>query len=245
MNSISIVIITLNEEKRIGRLMDDLVQQTSQQFEVIVVDSNSEDATCEVVSAYQQTLPQLTIERMPTRGVSLGRNTGAELAQYERILFLDADVRLDVNFLEKAQKELKARQLEVAGVYMGAKDLPKLHKVGYALFNLGMFVTQFTFPTAVGACIFSTKRAHQELNGFDERITLCEDCDYVKRASKTWRFRFLPIRFQFDPRRLDQDGLFKMGMTYFKANVRRFFQGEMRNNEMTYQFGHYQDQKTS
>lgn len=242
MNPISIVIITLNEEKRIGRLLEDLTKQTHQNFEVIVVDSNSEDSTREVAQTYESALPELTVHHMDTRGVSLGRNTGAELAQYERILFLDADVRLPSDFLSRAMSKLEDAKLEVAGVYMGSKDLPMAHKLGYWVFNAGLFITQYTFPTAVGACIFSTKRVHNEINGFDESITLCEDCDYVKRASKTWRFRFLPMTFEFDPRRLDQDGFFKMGMTYFKANVRRFFFGEMRNNEMEYKFGHYKDQ---
>ena len=53
MNPISIVIITLNEEKRIGRLLEDLTKQTHQNFEVIVVDSNSEDSTREVAQAYE------------------------------------------------------------------------------------------------------------------------------------------------------------------------------------------------
>ncbi|PQJ50352.1 glycosyl transferase [Vibrio jasicida] len=242
MNPVSIVIITLNEEKRIGRLLEDLTKQTHQKFEVVVVDSNSEDSTREVAQAYESSLPELTVHKMETRGVSLGRNTGAELAKYERILFLDADVRLPSDFLSRAMSKLEDAKLEVAGVYMGAKGLPMAHKLGYGMFNAGLFITQYIFPTAVGACIFSTKRAHKELNGFDESITLCEDCDYVKRASKTWRFRFLPMTFEFDPRRLEQDGFFKMGMTYFKANVRRFFFGEMRNNEMEYKFGHYKDQ---
>lgn len=242
MSPVSIVVITLNEEKRIGRLMEDLSKQTHKEFEVIVVDSNSDDATREVVAAYESSLPALTVHKMETRGVSLGRNTGASLAKHERLLFLDADVQLDPTFLANAVSQLDNKQLEVAGVYMGAKDLPLVHKFGYGLFNLGLFTTQFVFPTAVGACIFSTKRVHEQLNGFDEEIVLCEDCDYVKRASKTWRFRFLPLTFGFDPRRLDQDGVFKMGATYLKANLRRLFFGEMRNNEMEYKFGHYKEQ---
>ncbi|WP_394248584.1 glycosyltransferase family 2 protein [Vibrio profundi] len=243
MEAVSIVVITLNEEKRIGRLMDDLSKQTHQDFEVIVVDSNSDDNTCEVVQAYQSSIPELTVHKMETRGVSLGRNTGAELAKYERVLFLDADVQLSPTFLANALCQLREKKLEVAGVYMGAKELPLAHKAGYSVFNLGLFVTQYVFPTAVGACIFSTKRAHNEIGGFDESITLCEDCDYVNRASKTWRFRFLNLTFGFDPRRLDQDGILKMGFTYFKANVRRVFFGEMRNNEMEYKFGHYNEQR--
>lgn len=243
MKPLSIVIITLNEEKRIGRLLEGLSKQTHQNFEVIVVDSNSDDATCEVAQAYQASIPELTIHKMEKRGVSLGRNTGASLAKNERLLFLDADVCLKPDFIFNALTQLDDKKLEVAGVYMGSKGLPMAHRVGYGLFNLGLFLTQYTFPTAVGACIFSTKRAHKELQGFDEAITLCEDCDYVKRASQTWRFRFLPMTFEFDPRRLDQDGLFKMGATYLKANVRRFFFGEMRSNEMEYKFGHYSEQK--
>lgn len=242
MEPVSIVVITLNEEKRIGRLMDDLSRQTHQAFEVIVVDSNSDDRTCDVVHAYQGNEFELTLHRMEKRGVSLGRNTGAGLARYERILFLDADVQLAPDFLEKAMRQLQDKKLEVAGVYMGAKALPLAHKLGYYLFNMGLFTTQFVFPTSVGACIFSTKRVHDDIGGFDESITLCEDCDYVNRASKTWRFRFLNLTFGFDPRRLDQDGLFKMGFTYLKANIRRVFFGEMRNNEMEYKFGHYNEQ---
>lgn len=242
MESVSIVVITLNEEKRIGRLMEELSAQTHQDFEVIVVDSNSDDSTREVAQAYESALPKLTVHNMNQRGVSLGRNTGAAMAKHERILFLDADVTLSRNFLACALSELQERKLEVAGVYMSAKGLPLLHKLGYNLFNIGLFTTQYFFPTAVGACIFSTKRAHQGVGGFDEEIVLCEDCDYVKRASKTWRFRFLKLTFGFDPRRLDQDGMVTMGMTYLKANVRRFFKGEMRNNEINYQFGHYKDQ---
>lgn len=242
MEPVSIVVITLNEEKRIGRLMEDLSKQTHKEFEVIVVDSNSEDSTCDVASAYESSLPSLRIHKMDNRGVSLGRNTGAGLAKHDRLLFLDADVRLAPTFLTEALSQLESMQLEIAGVYMGAKELPLVHKLGYGLFNLGLFVTQFVFPTAVGACIFSTKQVHQKINGFDEQIVLCEDCDYVKRASKTWRFRLLNLTFGFDPRRLDQDGLFKMGWLYLKANVRRFLFGEMRNNEMEYKFGHYNQQ---
>ncbi|ASI93074.1 glycosyltransferase family 2 protein [Vibrio mediterranei] len=242
MKPLSIVIITLNEEKRIARLLSDLSCQTYQNFEVIVVDSNSDDRTCEVAEKYRPALPELTVHTMETRGVSLGRNTGAKLAKHERLLFLDADVRLDKDFIEKAMTKLEEEKLEVAGIYMGSRKLAPAYKAGYGLFNAGLFTTQFFFPTAVGACILSTKRAHEEIGGFDESIVLCEDCNYVKKAAKTWRFRFLPLSFQFDPRRLEQDGFFKMGFTYFKANVRRFFFGEMRNNEMEYKFGHYQQQ---
>lgn len=242
MKTLSIIIITLNESERIGNLLGDLAKQTNQQFEVVVVDSNSDDDTRDIAQNFADRLPHLTVHNMNARGVSLGRNTGAELATHERLLFLDADVRLSPDFIEKSMRKLSTSGLEVAGVYMSAKGLPWQYKLGYMAFNVGMFATQFGFPTAVGACIFSSKRVHNELGGFDEAISLCEDCDYVKRAAKTWRFRFIPVTFAFDPRRLQQDGFFRTGFVYLRANVRRFFCGEMRNNEIKYEFGHYKPQ---
>lgn len=239
MSGLSIIVITLNEAQRIAKLLSDLSQQTYRNFEVIVVDSNSDDKTCAIAQRFADTLPDLRIHVMSQRGVSLGRNTGAALAKYERLLFLDADVRLPPQFLRHSLYHLYRKKLDIAGVYMGAKQLAWQYKIGYGLFNVGLFVTQFSFPTAVGACIFSSRHIHQQINGFDQRIKLCEDCDYVKRAGQHTRFRLIPLCFQFDPRRLEQDGFFTTGWTYLRANIRRFFYGEMRNNEIDYQFGHY------
>lgn len=102
-----------------------------------------------------------------------------------------------------------------------------------------MKLTQSVFPTAVGACIFSTKGVHRDIGGFDESISLCEDCDYARRASRAYKFRVAPLKFEFDARRLNQDGVFKTGLTYLKANIHRLFKGEIRNNEISYSFGHY------
>lgn len=239
MSPLSIVIITLNEEKRIGHLLEDLSHQTYQNFEVIVVDSNSEDATVQVAQSYANALPDLTVEKMRTRGVSLGRNTGAKIAKHSQLLFLDADVRLEREFLECSLNEMDVRQLKVAGVCMGSKGLATKHQLGYKLFNVGLKSTQYFFPTAVGACIFSHRDVHSLIGGFDESIHLCEDCNYVLKASKSYKFRMLDQYVFFDPRRLDQDGTFSTGFTYLRANVRRFFLGEMRNNEIEYRFGHY------
>lgn len=236
----SIIIITLNEAERIARLLQDLTEQTYRHFEVILVDSNSDDATCEIAKRFGHRLPKLSIHVMNKRGVALGRNTGASLAQFERLLFLDADVRLKRDFLAKADQLLTRKRLKVAGVYLNAKAMPHRFKLGYHLFNIGIFTTQFIFPTAIGACLFSSKSLHKRINGFDQSITLCEDCDYVNRAAKISRYRMLPMSFSFDPRRLRQDGYLKTGSKYLYANIYRLCIGEIRDERIDYKFGHYQ-----
>ncbi len=250
MKALSVIVITLNEAKRIGNVLGDLALQSYQNFEVILVDSNSQDDTCQIAKTYADKLPSLTVHQMDKRGVALGRNTGAALAKYERLLFLDADVRLSADFLARAVS-LLSDDIGAAGVYMQTKTMPIHFKLSYMAFNAGLFLTQFASPTAVGACLFSTKTIHQAIGGFDATITLCEDCDYVKRTKRLSRasdakqpqaygkFVMLPLHFGFDPRRLQQDGLFRTGFKYVYANAHRFIIGEIRDQRIRYDFGHY------
>ncbi len=53
----------------------------------------------------------------------------------------------------------------------------------------------------------------------------------------------LAVKFRFNARRLEQDGLFKMGALYLRANVMRFFFGELLNDEIKYPFVHYREKQ--
>jgi len=240
MEGVSIVVITLNEERNLPRILGDLERQTAKNFEVLVVDSKSTDGTIEAARSFLNRVPLRIIE-MSDRGVSLGRNTGASLARYERLLFLDADTRLDSDFLEKAVEELEVRRLQIGGVYMKHNDAPSLLAAGIRVFNAGIWMTQKVFPMAIGSCLFSTRTAHDEIGGFDESIVLCEDCDYVRRASKEDGFRFGMLRqnFYFHPRRFKRDGVLRTGCTYLRANLYRLFVGELYGNPYSYRFDHY------
>ncbi len=239
--SLSIIIITLNEEARLPALLGDLMRQTWADFEVIHMDSNSDDKTLEISHRMSGEFPEYRTLAMQCRGVSLGRNTGADLARADRLLFLDADTRLDPHFLEHAIDELETRDLEVGIACMSADGLPLRHRIGYFLFNAGIRLTARFFPTAIGACLFSEREIHDEIGGFDEEVSLCEDCNYVLKASRAplAQIGVLKTRFRFDPRRLDQDGAIRTGLTYLRANLHRYFKGELRSGQIRYDFGHY------
>jgi glycosyltransferase involved in cell wall biosynthesis len=239
---LSIVIITLNEENTLPRLLQDLQRQSWTDFEIIHVDSNSTDNTVATSHAFSAQFEHYQVMEMEKRGVSLGRNMGARAASGQRLLFLDADTRLHPDFLRNSMFELELSKLAVAGVCMDGLGLPLLTRLGYGIFNAGIRASAYFYPTAVGACLFSTPEMHYSIGGFDERITLCDDCNYVLKAktSNPDGFGILSEKFSFDPRRLQQDGLLSTGLVYLRANVRRFFLGELYQNEIPYQFGHYQ-----
>ncbi|WIY27785.1 glycosyltransferase [Parasedimentitalea psychrophila] len=239
--SLAIIIITLNEEQRLPLLLGDLQRQTWTDFEIIHVDSNSTDQTLRRSAQISAQFAHYRIIDMQQRGVSLGRNMGARQARADRLLFLDSDTRLAPDFLETALQELQQRDLGVGIVCMATDGLAFRHRVSFGLFNAGIRLTSHFFPTAIGACLFSAREIHAEIGGFDERLRLCEDCHYVLKASKAQRSTVgvLRSRFDFDPRRLDQDGFLRTGFTYFRANLYRFFRGELVHNQIPYEFGHY------
>ena len=118
MEKVSIIIITLNEEKYLPRLLDSLKQQTYKDFEIIVSDSNSNDKTVEIAKEYSKNFKEFSIKKLGiAKGPAYGRNQGAKLAKYENLLFLDADTILPSNFLEKMLKIKNKRNIDCASFY--------------------------------------------------------------------------------------------------------------------------------
>lgn len=234
----SIIIITLNEEENIAKLLGDLQAQTFTDFEVIVSDSNSDDDTLAVARRFSGSLNLRTVA-MKGRGVGLGRNAGAAEARAERLIFFDADVRLDADFLARARRALDSSGLLVAAARLRSRDPSWRIRAAIHSADWMIRAVQFCFPHCAGACIFSTRTVHRHLGGFDETITLGKDCDYVNRAAKSFRFRILPVYFEFHPRCLKQDGMLTVGLTYLRGSWHRLTKGEIRNHAVPYQQGHY------
>jgi 4,4'-diaponeurosporenoate glycosyltransferase len=99
--SISIIIPARNEENNIDKLLATLSRQSVRPLEIIVVDDESADQTCAIAVASGATL--VSSEPLPEGWT--GKNwacwRGAERASGEILLFLDADVWLAVDGLER------------------------------------------------------------------------------------------------------------------------------------------------
>jgi glycosyltransferase involved in cell wall biosynthesis len=87
MKSLSVVIITFNEEQNIGRCIDSVKKVAD---EVIVLDSYSTDRTVEIARSHG-----VIIHQKKFRGYIGQRNFAMQLATYNYVLSLDADEVLD------------------------------------------------------------------------------------------------------------------------------------------------------
>ncbi|MBW3017482.1 glycosyltransferase [Candidatus Woesearchaeota archaeon] len=212
---ISIIIPTLNEEKYIARLLGSLKQQTYKDYEVIVVDGNSDDNTKKIVKSFR--FPRLINSRI--RNVSYQRNLGAGKAVSNRLLFLDADGFLKKDFLEKAIDEIAKKDLTVTGCYLYPDSKSTFYKLVYFVFRKWVWFQNMTPTPAInGSCLFTTKKMHRKLNGFDIKMQFVEDYDYARRASKFCRIKLLRnAKLYTSVRRFEREGKLKLALKYINA----------------------------
>ena len=100
---VSIIIPTYNEEKVIEECLKSLSHQSYKDLEVIIVDDGSADNTLGIIKNYSppaggfnfQTLKQMHL------GAGSARNKGVKRAKGEILVFVDADMTFDRDFIKK------------------------------------------------------------------------------------------------------------------------------------------------
>jgi len=97
---ISVITPCYNHGKYIGEMLESLVQQTFQAFEVIIVNDGSTDDTREILDRLDH--PNIRVIHTENFGPAHARNLAIENATAPVIMNLDADDRIAPTLLEKA-----------------------------------------------------------------------------------------------------------------------------------------------
>lgn len=98
MVKISVVIPLYNKEPHIKKTLNSVINQTIQDFEIIVVDDGSTDKSIQIVKNLDNSKIRLITQE--NSGVSMARNRGISASKSELIAFLDADDEWKPNYLE-------------------------------------------------------------------------------------------------------------------------------------------------
>lgn len=186
MTSVSVIIPTCNAGKYIGQQLDILLRQTVKPCEIIVVDSASDDTTCQIATSQGEPVKLLEIRREEfdhggTRDFALRQTEG------DYVLFLTQDaLPIDERYIENLIAPM-VRDTAVAAVcarqvaYPDAREYERLNR-------------EFNYPTqgrvwsaddidrfGVKAYFFSDacsayrRSAYDAVGGFDRPIETNED----------------------------------------------------------------------
>ena len=102
---VSVVIATRNDAQRVGFAIVSVLNQTLSEFELIVVNDNSTDATARVLERYREADSRISVITNPTQlGRAGARNAGIMVARGEFIAVLDSD---DMMFPERLSRQVE------------------------------------------------------------------------------------------------------------------------------------------
>jgi rhamnosyltransferase len=115
MLKISIIILSKNEEKHIDSTLGAVFKQnTDQKYEVILIDSGSQDSTLDIARRYPVKILEIPTGKF---GHGLTRNRGARLATGDIVVFLNADATPADECWLKGLVEAFNDDERIAGIY--------------------------------------------------------------------------------------------------------------------------------
>lgn len=194
---VSIIIPAHNEGKYIKETLDALGNEN----EVIVVCNGCTDNTFEIASKYN-----CKVFNLQEKGVSKARNFGAKQATNDRLIFLDADIVVAKDTIDK----IKGSEFDIGVTKVKPdvdKALPKL------LMALKTYAHHLGFSSGL---IFCNKDRFDKVNGFDENLELGEDGKFLRAAKKIGNFGVVDTYVKNSMRRLEQAGYSKIIFFWIK-----------------------------
>jgi glycosyltransferase involved in cell wall biosynthesis len=236
---ISIVIPTRNEEKIIERTLSAFKNNFTIPHEIIVSDGNSTDRTQEIARKYADKV----VIQDPTRPrtIAEGRNEGAAVAQFEYIVFLDADCTIPNidDFFHKALDYFDTHPKIVClvpAMYVEAELATILDKVIFFLRNWTYYIANdiLSLYGAPGEFLMLKKNIFDQTKGFRADMPAGEDIEFIHRVGKlgdvTFRNNFIVYH---TGRRAHEIGWFKLLWQWFINTISLIFRKKAASKEWT------------
>lgn len=191
--TVSAVIPTYNRAHLVGRAIQSVLNQTYQDFEIIVVDDGSTDNTEEVVKSFND--PRIRyIRHDQNRGGSAARNTGIKMARGEYIAFQDSDDEWLPEKLEKQMRVFENAPAEVGVVYTGfwriegdRRTYIPSDKISQKEGNIQGELLKGNFVTTQATVL--KKECFEKAGMFDQRLPRFQDWELFIRISKYYEFK--------------------------------------------------------
>lgn len=186
MVKISVIVPTYNRGSVISRAIDSVLNQTFEDFELILIDDGSTDDTQSIVRSYED--ERISYIYQPHSNANVARNRGIEMANGTYISFLDSDDAFCERNLEKTYDVLMKQPDRCAGIYTSYKiiddDDEELKLKGDERITYPDF--EYDHRKYLGG--LSTTMFHKnvlyDVGLFDEKLNKVQDIDLYLRIFK-------------------------------------------------------------
>lgn len=193
----SVIIPSYNGKEKIVRLLQSIAEQSyADKVEILVVIDGSTDHTASILASMSLKIANLHIIEQENKGRAGARNTGAQHAASDLLIFFDDDMLLEPTCID--QHVFFHKTQDSACVAMGKIIEPSTHQdaeiVRYKHYlntkwdkNLKLYEGKFlpdTFTALTAQNCSLSKKLFFHYKGFDERLKDIEDYDFALRIKK-------------------------------------------------------------
>ncbi len=190
---ISVVIPAYKRGHVIKRTLQSVLDQTHQDFEILVVDDGSRDETESVVASLAKEESRIRYFCHDTnRGAQAARNTGVKAAQGEWIAFLDSDDYFTPICLEARMSVAQREGVKVINSKcLVLKEDESRITYGTPALNGYIYRDLLTNYGPLFSGLLIAKEALEKIGYLDEKIISYQDWDTVIRLAKYYPFGFV------------------------------------------------------
>ncbi|HEX8523116.1 MAG TPA: glycosyltransferase [Tepidisphaeraceae bacterium] len=175
---LSIIVPAHNEEAALPATLDALTRAAAshgEEYEIVVVDDDSTDRTAAVALQHGA-----RVHPVKLRQISAVRNAGAQAAQGEYLVFVDADTIVPETTLAEALAALKGGAVGGGAPVKFDARTPLWATPAVWILSLGWFRV---IRWAAGCFVFARRDTFNEIGGFDENYFFGEEM-YISIALK-------------------------------------------------------------
>jgi GT2 family glycosyltransferase len=163
-------------------------------YEIVVANDASTDETASLARAEGAHVIDVAL-----RHIAAVRNAGARAATGERLVFVDADTKIDAALLAAAIAQLDAGAVGGGAGVRYDEAVPRWAVVATRLFMRGMRAMRY----AAGCFVYCRRDAFERVGGFDERYFAAEEIALSRALKKQGRFVVLPLAVVTSARKLE------------------------------------------
>jgi len=180
-NGVSFIIPAYNEESCISNAIQSIRQCINGiSYEIIVVNNGSTDNTKDIVQELG-----IRIVNIPKNTISYARNIGANAASKDILAFIDADVRLTVEWghgILQTKDQILTGSIITGSRYVIPENPSWIEKSWF-------YPLSKKTPTYInGGNLVLSKKTFNLIGGFDDQMITGEDYEFSMRATKKGMF---------------------------------------------------------
>lgn len=136
---VSVIVPAYNAEATIKKTIDDILNQTYAEFELLIVDDGSTDATPGICDAYAFKDARVSVIHQENGGLSNARNRGTGAAKGSYITYIDSDDRVEPYYIEYLLRAVQETDADIAcGGVDRVRELFEL-QTGHQIYNVEIF----------------------------------------------------------------------------------------------------------